>query len=292
MTANIDSNIRSGEVRLAFEQLDERIRAWALDEEAEEQSFPVLIDADILRRAEYPEAFPHLLMAPAVAADPARPMARGNVLLTRRFLSPAVCYHAYAGIAHSTVDGDRTVTARGRCFRNEEAAELVPGRRQVEFEMRELILIGAPSWIEERLADLKPGVEALAGEFGLEGQWQAASDPFFLPRAQGKAHMQRILGTKVEFCLPTVSPSRASTVIARSSGNGLPFPPSTARPLTPPASPSASTAGRRTPPAGQFIYEHTRIHTRLRGGAHATLFAALRLIVERPFRRDWWPGAR
>jgi hypothetical protein len=29
-----------------------------------------------------------------------------------------------------------------------------------------------------------------------------ASDPFFLPRARGKAQMQRLLGTKFELCLP------------------------------------------------------------------------------------------
>jgi hypothetical protein len=67
--------------------------------------------------------------------------------------------------------------------------------------MRELILIGAPGWIEERLATLQPGVDALARAFGLAAEWQPANDPFFLPRAQGKAHLQRLLGTKIELCL-------------------------------------------------------------------------------------------
>ena len=192
---------RSGPERAAFESLDSRIRAWALEQGSEEQSFPVLIAAEALRRAEYPNAFPHLLMAPAVAADPAQPMARGNVFLTESFLSPAVCYHAYAQLAFSTLPRGRTLTARGHCFRNEEVAALFPGRRQIEFEIRELILVGHPDWIEERLATLKPGVEALAEVFGLEAEWQPANDPFFLPGAQGKAHMQRLLGTKIELCL-------------------------------------------------------------------------------------------
>jgi seryl-tRNA synthetase len=193
---------RHGELRRRFQQLDSSLREWALYEGSDERDFPVLIAAETLRRAEYPEAFPHLLMAPAVALDPTAPLACANVLLTDCFLSPAVCYHVYAELAHTTLDQGATLTARGHCFRNEESADLIPGRRQIEFEMREIILVGAPDWIEGRLAALKPGVETLAREFGLNGQWQPANDPFFLPRAQGKAHMQRLLGTKIELCLP------------------------------------------------------------------------------------------
>ena len=199
---NTSTPHRSGAGHAAFEQLDSRLRRWALDEGGNEESFPVLIAAETLRRAEYPDAFPHLLMAPAVAADPSQPFAQGNTALADWFLSPAVCYHAYAEFAGRTLDGGETLTARGHCFRNEEATALAPGRRQIEFEMRELILIGAPEWIGERLAVLKPGVEALARAAGVTAEWQPASDPFFLPRARGKAHIQRLLGTKLELCLP------------------------------------------------------------------------------------------
>jgi hypothetical protein len=72
----------------------------------------------------------------------------------------------------------------------------------VEFEMRELVFLGAPEWIEQELTGLREEIATLAAHAGLHGEWQTASDPFFLPRARGKAHMQRILGTKIEFCLP------------------------------------------------------------------------------------------
>lgn len=193
---------RTGAEFSAFERLDSRLRQWALDEGGSEESFPVLIAAETLRCAEYPDAFPHLLMAPAVATDPAQAFAHGNTTVADWFLSPAVCYHAYAQFAGRTLDCGETLTARGHCFRNEDAAALAPGRRQTEFEMRELILIGATEWIEERLAVLKPGVEALARAAGVSAEWQPASDPFFLPRARGKAHIQRLLGTKLELCLP------------------------------------------------------------------------------------------
>jgi hypothetical protein len=185
-----------------IETLDSHFRAWALDAGGDERRFPVLIAGDTLRRAEYPEAFPHLLMGAVAAADPTQPFVQGNTQFVDFFLSPAVCYHAYAQFAGCTLDRGVTLTARGHCFRNEAAAELKPGRRQIEFEMRELILIGEDDWIEERLASLKPEVEVLAQSAGLRAQWQPANDPFFLPRAHGKAHMQRLLGTKIELCLP------------------------------------------------------------------------------------------
>lgn len=200
---NHSTPIRRGKTLSAFENLDARIAHWAGKEGAEEQRFPVLIDADTLRRAEYPDAFPHLLMAPAVATDPSEPFAESNIRLAPWFLSPAVCYHAYAALAGTTLTEGKQLTARGCCFRQETTSELAPGRRQVEFEMREVILVGPPEWIEARLTTLKTGVEEHARVCGLQdAQWAPANDPFFLPRARGKAQMQRLLGTKIELCLP------------------------------------------------------------------------------------------
>jgi len=199
---NTNSLTRCGSALAAFEKLDAELRAWALGQGGAEASYPVLIDAATLRRAEYPQAFPHLLMAPAMARDPEQPLAAGNAALADWFLSPAVCYHTYAALAGCTLDPGVMLTARGHCFRNEEPAALAPGRRQVEFQMREVVLVGGPAWIEERLAVLQPGVERLGRACGLEGAWQPANDPFFLPRARGKAQMQRLLGTKIEWCLP------------------------------------------------------------------------------------------
>jgi len=203
MKTHTSTPTRSGATLHAFEQLDLHLRQWAHAEGGEEHRFPILIAADTLRRAEYPDAFPHLLMAPAVAIDPAQPFKDPNIHLAPWFLSPAVCYHAYAALAGQTLDQGQILSARGCCFRHEDPAAVAPGRRQVEFEMRELILIGAPDWIDQRLAIIQPAVETLAREHGLhDTAWQPANDPFFLPRASGKAHIQRLLGTKIELCLP------------------------------------------------------------------------------------------
>jgi hypothetical protein len=186
----------------AFEAIDARLRAWALGIGSEERRFPMLIASEALLKAGYQEGFPHLLMAPTVARDPETPLSTTNVEVLPWFLSPAVCYHAFAELSGRVLDAGVVFTARGSCFRKEESTALLPGRRQVEFEMREVILAGPQEWIEKRLERFQPAVTQIAADRGLEGTWCPATDPFFLPRARGRAHMQRLLGAKIELCLP------------------------------------------------------------------------------------------
>jgi hypothetical protein len=180
--------------------IDAPLLSWAHAHGGREQRWPVLIGAGTLQRAGYHEAFPHLLMTAAVAAQPEHNAA--FIAPSDWCLSPAVCYHAYAALEGQTLAQGAKLSARGHCFRNEDRAALQQGRRQIEFEMRELIFIGAPEWIEQELAGVREEIAALATAQTLMGDWQPATDPFFLPRARGKAHLQRVLGTKLEFCLP------------------------------------------------------------------------------------------
>ena len=66
-------------------------------------------------------------------------------------------------------------------FRNEAA--LSPGIRQLEFDMREIVLLGPHVWVEETAQQGQRQLECLARSLGLEGDWVVAEDPFFLPAA-------------------------------------------------------------------------------------------------------------
>jgi len=181
------TRVRS-EVEL-LDRIDGKVRELAATMGAIELQFPVLISRDVLDRAEYPQAFPHLLLS-----------ATHNDTHSGWCLSPAVCYHAYEYFSQRQLSHPMIVTARGRCFRAER--ERCQGVRQVEFEMRELVLLGPSEWIQ-RAADEAPSLMAsLAAEFGLQGEWVVATDPFFLPAAAGKALMQQLQKTKVEYQSP------------------------------------------------------------------------------------------
>jgi hypothetical protein len=181
--------------------IDERLRRIARAVGAAESRFSALMARDVLERAEYPRAFPHLLMLAARVADPDAVLSGtqglGEQAPTEWCLSPAVCYHVYASLAGRTLDRPVLVSTRGPCFRHE--ADCAPYLRQLEFSMREFVLVGSPVWVRSTARVIRRRVEALAIELGLRGNWRPASDPFFAPAA-GKAAMQRLLNVKREYC--------------------------------------------------------------------------------------------
>jgi hypothetical protein len=206
--------VRADQEIARFEAIDRRFLAWAREWRAEELQFPALIDRATLEQAEYPAAFPHLLMSACACADATRPLTTlleaENLAPTEWLLSPAVCYHVYPHWAGDALATHRIATARGRCFRHED--EFVPGRRQLEFEMREIVLCGSPDWIEARVAEARRRIAVLAAELGFSGEWEAAVDPFFLPAAQGKAYIQRLQETKHEFVVRNPEPLAVASI--------------------------------------------------------------------------------
>jgi seryl-tRNA synthetase len=172
---------------------------------AREVQYPVLISREALERAEYQQAFPHLLMSVCRpgSSEPGQPTgsdALGPDNHGAWCLSPAVCYHTYAQLAGQELNAPTVVTARGRCFRAER--ETTPGVRQIEFEMRELVCLGPADRIETFANAVQSAVETVAIDLGLPGRWETAEDPFFLPAASGKALLQRLLKLKVEYQWP------------------------------------------------------------------------------------------
>ncbi len=206
--------VRTGHELARFEAIDRQFVEWARAWGAVEAQFPALIARAVLAQAEYPQAFPHLLMSACTCVDPVLPEATlleaPNLAPSGWLLSPAVCYHAYTQWEGQTLTGPQVLTARGRCFRRE--AEFVPGRRQLEFEMREIVLCGAPEWIETRVAEARGRIEALAGAAGFTGVWETAEDPFFLPTAQGKAFIQRLQETKKEYVVRQPAPLAVASI--------------------------------------------------------------------------------
>lgn len=190
--------VRDEKAIARFEEIDGEFLTLARCHRAQERQFPTLVHKRLLDKAEYPQAFPHLLMQPCACHDPEwpEPFVTGNLAPQEWYLSPAVCYHAYAHIEGETLDEPRILTARGRCYRREDHFQ--EGRRQLEFEMREIVMIGAPDWVDAKISEIRPEVDAIALSYGLPTYWETAEDPFFLPTAKGKALIQRLMETKKE----------------------------------------------------------------------------------------------
>jgi seryl-tRNA synthetase len=195
--------VRDALAMAAFARIDSAIQRVAAELGAEEMQYPTLISREALVKAGYPAAFPHLLMLAAPLRDPQlqgeTQLAATNLASPGFCLSPAVCYHVYASFAGRRLGEPRAITAGGRCFRNEAGVQ--PGRRQIEFEMREIVLLGPAEWVRATAGAARERLEQLARQLGMSGEWRPAEDPFFLPRARGQALIQRLKQTKLEYCL-------------------------------------------------------------------------------------------
>lgn len=178
--------VRRGRELALLAHLDCLFLELAVATGAEERQYPILISRETLERAEYPRAFPHLLLTAAPLCCPEREPAslldRDNLATPAWCLSPAVCYHVYAELAASTLATPAVITVRGRCFRNE--AELEPGFRQVEFEMREIVLAGQKEWVEDSARDARFRLEGLCAR---STSWE----PGKLPKTRSSCRRRR-----------------------------------------------------------------------------------------------------
>jgi hypothetical protein len=196
----VSTPVRTVASAARLDAIDATLQGIASSRGASEMRYPTLIARPVLERAEYPQAFPHLLLS-ASRIDYTDPGSEPQSQPPRRSsdwcLSPAVCYHAYAQLAGRTLTSPVTISARGTCYRGEQTT--APGVRQIEFAMRELVFIGPAAWVDAQIVDASRQLEALAVRLGLRGEWRTAEDPFFLPRSEGKALMQRLLAVKLEY---------------------------------------------------------------------------------------------
>ena len=131
-----------------------------------------------------------------VVADPAHLQPTGFIL------EPFVCHNIYRALQGERVGAGRAITALGTCYRH-EGFRFRPLVRQWEFSMREIVLIGAPAWVDTQRRTLIGLAQALAVELDLEARLEVATDPFFVADAATQRTYQAMASTKLELWLST-----------------------------------------------------------------------------------------
>ncbi len=123
-------------------------------------------------------------------------------------LNPSVCYQCFIARRNSSVGQEGTVvTARSRCHRWEGGA-MTGLRRLMDFEMREVIMIGHPEWVQGRRERAEKALLAWAQDWGLEASIVNANDPFFTDDFEVKAAFQRRQDMKHELVMPLADGSK------------------------------------------------------------------------------------
>lgn len=162
---------------------------------------PVVPRAQI-ERAEYTEAFPHLLgSVHALGAGTAEGTGAGEDarVPADTVLAPAVCYSVYPALADGTLEASRYFDVAGSCYRHEATSEV--GRFR-SFRMREFVAVGTEDAAIAWRDDWVDRCRALFNDLGVTVSIQAASDPFFGPSAPFMRSSQLQQSLKYEFVAP------------------------------------------------------------------------------------------
>lgn len=195
----------SGPLLKLYQDLDRVFVSWAKKIGAEEHQFPNFIETRELAKLDYFKSFPHLVtFASALKNDDTNLKSfieggmleeDGSVKLTemqpvRQVLTPAACYHFYIQFQGQTFSKTQYFTTRCTCHRRENYYE--PLRRQWNFSMREIVVIGSETDVKACLEKHHEMISGFAEKLGLKTRWQEATDPFFNPNENPKFIWQKI----------------------------------------------------------------------------------------------------
>ncbi len=206
-----------------FQALDLQFRREAYRLEAEEHKFPALLPLPVLAASGYLASFPHhanfvchlpeqaeaiedfraRLKAKASAAgaavDACCVTGGGSVDPEGTALAPTVCYHFFQRHAGLVLAPGQLLaaTAQGSCFRFEGRAmrEL---HRLREFNMREIMVLGAPGAVQSWRTLLLEAQRRVLERCQLRATVRTASDPFFIDDYDKKRIFQLSFDLKYE----------------------------------------------------------------------------------------------
>jgi len=205
-----DGSVRRGLAVTLFQQFDRVLQELALRHGAQLRSYPSMIPLATLQKCRYIPTFPqniHMVSEfPHRFQDLNKVRETGDLegisRLSPYALSPAVCFHCYAELSNKRLSNPLLLTARGTCYRH-EAVWRLGKHRMNEFSMREIVLFGDSSFIEEKRKQFMESAWALFEALGLRGRIETASDPFFFSEESGKGQIQMMGNMKYELIVET-----------------------------------------------------------------------------------------
>ncbi|WP_309894001.1 hypothetical protein [Archangium sp.] len=230
----------SGPALWLFRYFERKFLELAFKYGASERQYPTLMPISVMERTDYFKSFPHhATFALTLNRDSAslrqfvdavkggervEAAATSRVRSAGAVLSGAVCYHCYAELQDRPITGEPMVlTTQGRCFRYEHG-EFAPLRRQWEFTMREIVLLGPEAPIASVREKLLLEVVDFARAHGLSGRIDVASDPFF-GAVEGRARtlLQRAQALKYELLVDVTGQKGGELAIASFNLHGDSF---------------------------------------------------------------------
>ncbi len=182
--------------------------------------FPSFVDADTLHKCGYFDSHPNQASFVGTVMEDfdaieafrlANSCSEGAVLPPHEHLAhdgmclnPAACFPAYPTFAGQTIPEEgHVVSWQGRVFRY-ESRNISGLDRLYEFNVREIVFIGAEDYVADCRRKAIPAISALAAYFDLDMKLQTATDPFFATVSAAKKFFQQSQEVKNEILIPVL----------------------------------------------------------------------------------------
>lgn len=148
---------------------------------------PAFIQPAVLRASGYLAHFPQQVVR-SRGRGPGDPM----------YASPAACLHWYPTLSSAPLRGARAALVEAACGRFEGGQWRFPFRL-AGFHMVELVVVGDSRRVDATRAQVMERVGSGFHRLGLQGEWEAAHDAFFLDSGRGAQALQLLRDSKREY---------------------------------------------------------------------------------------------
>lgn len=173
--------------------------------------FDSLLTLSDYRELSYTRNFPQLASFMCACKDHALPeLASGEKtvdcsfedLKPRYALLPAACYKLYLKFRDSELSAPSRHGVVAQCFRNEDKP--LSEHRFMSFVMKEYVYMGTAEGAREHLKNARAFLTGLSDVLELDGDFEAASDPFF-DQSSSVSVSSNLFATKEEFVVKDVA---------------------------------------------------------------------------------------
>lgn len=202
--------VLDGKENKMFQQVDDYFRNWALEQNAEEYTFPSMISKEVLDQCGYFESFPqHLTSAAYInencydevsknkAAD------KENMNISNLFFTPAACLHIYPCLTGKKIE-EAIITTQAQVYRYE--TKQYDGKvRLWNFHVREIVFAGKQEFVDDCLNRIMDEALKFSSTVGLDVELSDSSDHFYpskrnliKSRLQQTNSMKKELTTRID----------------------------------------------------------------------------------------------
>lgn len=146
----------------------------------------LFISEKTLRESKYLKHFPHQIFSIG-----------NHRQKSRQYITPASCLHVYPKLKNKKVENFSTLII-AHCGRF-ESGSWKPPYRLPDFHMAELVVIGTGKTVNSKKEVVRKLIDKTFAGFGLRGNFQNATDTFFLNQDKGAKIVQQLKGLKQEY---------------------------------------------------------------------------------------------